>query len=52
MVSVIIQETQGSSGHERVRWIEQIYATQMDQEAARYRGERFFNGGLMESVDG
>ena len=35
-----------------MRWIEQNYATQMDQKAARERGKAVFNGGLMEWADG
>lgn len=51
MVSVIIRDAHGSSGRERVRWIEQNYATQMDQKVAGDRGKHFFNGGLMDWVD-
>jgi hypothetical protein len=45
---VISRDAHGSSGQERVRWIEQNYATQMDQNVARDQGEGFLNGGLME----
>ena len=51
MVSVISRDAHGSSGQERVRWIEQKYATQMDRKVARDRGKDSFNGGLMEWVD-
>ena len=49
---MISRDAHGSSGQERVRWIEQNYATQMDQKAARERGKAVFNGGLMEWADG
>lgn len=52
MVSVISRDAHGSSGRERVRWIERNYATQMDQKAVRERGKDVFNGGLMEWAHG
>lgn len=48
MVSTIFQPSVGSSGSERVRWIEQNYAIQNSQKATRNQGEDLCNGSLME----
>jgi hypothetical protein len=52
MVSTILQRPKGSSRRERVRWIERVYATQIDHKASRLVGEGSGNGGLMADVGG
>ena len=53
MVSTSFQPSVGSSGRERVRWIERNYATQNIHKAARAGEKEPGNGGLMEcGVDG
>lgn len=47
MVSTIFQPPVGPGVSERVRWIEQNYATQRNQKATRHKGEDPSNGGLM-----
>jgi hypothetical protein len=48
MVSTIFSLSVGSSGRERVRWIEQNYAIQNNRKATKNKGKVLYNGGLME----
>jgi hypothetical protein len=47
-VSTIFRPCVGSSGSERVRWIERNYAIQNNQNATRNKGKDLCNGSLMK----